>query len=73
MPLESVTHVVGDSNVVSRSVDVASNDIDDSFFDSVHATMHARAVPPGIAPESAENPKHYGDSAEDRRASVVEK
>jgi hypothetical protein len=37
VPVKSRAHVVGDTDVVARRVGVASNDVDDPFFDSVHA------------------------------------
>src|SRR6185503_9835836 len=36
MPFESVAHVVGDPDVLPRRIGFASQDVDDSLFDSVH-------------------------------------
>jgi len=38
MPLETVAHVARDSDVVARWLADTSNDVDDSFFSTVHAS-----------------------------------
>jgi len=38
MPIETVAHVARDSDVVARWLADTSNDVDDSFFSTVHAS-----------------------------------
>jgi hypothetical protein len=44
MPVEATAHIVCDSDVVMRWVGVASEDVDDPFFDTMHAWLCAQAV-----------------------------
>jgi hypothetical protein len=43
VPLEASFHIVCDADVVSHWVSVASEDVDDPFFDSMHA-RHGRTL-----------------------------
>src|SRR5215467_6540391 len=45
VPFETRPKVVGDSDVVTRGIAVASKHVDDSLFDVVHAGHHARNGP----------------------------
>ena len=38
VPLEPVANVVGDADVVARGIGGTSDDVDDSLFNSIHAS-----------------------------------
>ena len=45
VPLESRAQIIGDPDVVSRWVYVATNDVNDAFLDAMHVMVDARIGP----------------------------
>ena len=39
VPVETITHVMCDPGVMARWIDIASNDVNDPFFNAVHASL----------------------------------
>ena len=41
MPFETIAHAICEPNGVARWISVTAKDVDDPFFDSVHAILEA--------------------------------
>jgi hypothetical protein len=39
VPVQTITHVICDPDVMTRRIDLTSNDVSDPFFDAVHASL----------------------------------
>ena len=61
MPLQPLSHVACDPDVVTRGIAVTSNDVDDSFLNAVHASLT------GMEQASAKSERFFTSRAFSRR------